>query len=163
MPATAATLVRQQERMRICLQASSNTLTLRGNLRFAQTMQTDGELQFSMLKGPSVPPVSQHGDVADFIGKFGSADQLGKAENQLQILPHVGCGIPVQAGPKSGSCFVMVNDTQNVQSFLMKMIKNASVITAQKSACRGVVPRAASRMQIREVLKLTTLLNVSFV
>ena len=34
MPAIAATLVVRQKRMRICLQARSNTLTLRSNLRF---------------------------------------------------------------------------------------------------------------------------------
>ena len=38
MPATAATLVRRQKRMRIWLQARQHILTLRSNLRFPQTI-----------------------------------------------------------------------------------------------------------------------------
>jgi hypothetical protein len=41
MPAIAAALVRRQKRMRIWLQARSNTLTLRSNLRFPRTMPTE--------------------------------------------------------------------------------------------------------------------------
>jgi len=43
---------------------------------------TDGELQF-VLK---VPPISQRGNVNEIIGKFGGADQLRTAVNQLQTL-----------------------------------------------------------------------------
>ena len=43
MPATAATLVRRQKRMRIWLQARQHILTLRSNLRFPQTMLTKAD------------------------------------------------------------------------------------------------------------------------
>src|SRR6266849_11220105 len=47
---------------------------------------TDGELQFTLPDVLKVPPISQHGNVAEIIGKFGGADQLRNAVNQLQSL-----------------------------------------------------------------------------
>jgi len=35
---------------------------------------------------PHVPPISHHGNVNEIIGKFGGADQLRTAVNQLQSL-----------------------------------------------------------------------------
>jgi len=35
---------------------------------------------------PPVPPISQRGNVNEIIGKFGGADQLRNAVNQLQAL-----------------------------------------------------------------------------
>jgi hypothetical protein len=61
-------------------------LTLRGSLRFSQTMPIDGELQFTLPYVVTIPPVSQHGNLNEMIGKFGSADQLRKAVNQLRTL-----------------------------------------------------------------------------
>jgi type I restriction enzyme R subunit len=46
----------------------------------------DGELQFTLPDVLKVPPISQHGNVAEIIGKFGGADQLRNAVNQLQSL-----------------------------------------------------------------------------
>ena len=46
----------------------------------------DGELQFTLPDVLKVPPISQHGNVAEIIGKFGGADQLRNAVNQLQTL-----------------------------------------------------------------------------
>ena len=51
MPAIAAALLRRQKRMRICLQARQHTLTLRGNLRFPQTMPTETDT----CRKPAVP------------------------------------------------------------------------------------------------------------
>jgi type I restriction enzyme R subunit len=47
---------------------------------------TDGELQFTLPDVLKVPPISHHGNVAEIMGKFGGADQLRNAVNQLQIL-----------------------------------------------------------------------------
>ena len=47
---------------------------------------TDGELQFTLPDVLKVPPISQHGNVAEIIGKFGGANQLRNAVNQLQSL-----------------------------------------------------------------------------
>lgn len=47
---------------------------------------TDGELQFTLPDVLKVPPISQHGNVAEIIGKFGGADQLRDAVNKLQSL-----------------------------------------------------------------------------
>ena len=51
---------------------------------------TDGQLEFSLPDVLKVPPISHHGNVAEIIGKFGGADQLRNAVNQLQTLlyPH---------------------------------------------------------------------------
>ena len=49
-------------------------------------MPTDGELQFTLPDVLKVPPISQHGNVSEIIGKFGGADQLRNAVNQLQTL-----------------------------------------------------------------------------
>jgi type I restriction enzyme R subunit len=49
---------------------------------------TDGELQFTLPDVLKVPPISQHGNVNAIIGKFGGADQLRNAVNQLQTLLH---------------------------------------------------------------------------
>ena len=46
----------------------------------------DGELQFTLPDVLKVPPISHHGNVAEIIGKFGGADQLRNAVNQLQAL-----------------------------------------------------------------------------
>ena len=46
----------------------------------------DGELQFTLPDVLKVPPISQHGNVNEIIGKFGGADQLREAVNQLQSL-----------------------------------------------------------------------------
>lgn len=46
----------------------------------------DGELQFTLPDVLKVPPISQHGNVNAIIGKFGGADQLRTAVNQLQTL-----------------------------------------------------------------------------
>jgi len=44
----------------------------------------DGELQFTLPDILKLPPISQHGNVSEIIGKFGGADQLRNAVNQLQ-------------------------------------------------------------------------------
>ena len=46
----------------------------------------DGELQFTLPDVLKVPPISQHGNVAEIVGKFSGADQLRNAVNQLQLL-----------------------------------------------------------------------------
>ncbi|MGA2541689.1 MAG: DEAD/DEAH box helicase family protein [Verrucomicrobiota bacterium] len=46
----------------------------------------DGELQFTLPDVLKLPPISQHGNVAEIIGKFGGTDQLRNAVNQLQSL-----------------------------------------------------------------------------
>jgi type I restriction enzyme R subunit len=46
----------------------------------------DGELQFTLPDVLKLPPISQHGNVNEIIGKFGGADQLRNAVNQLQSL-----------------------------------------------------------------------------
>jgi type I restriction enzyme R subunit len=62
-------------------------------------MPTNGELQFMLPDLRKVPPISQHGNVNDIITKFGSADQLRNAVNQLQILPHA-ANQPHEGKPK---------------------------------------------------------------
>jgi type I restriction enzyme R subunit len=47
---------------------------------------TDGELQFTLPDVLQIPPITKHGNVSEIIGKFGSADQLRTAVNQLQSL-----------------------------------------------------------------------------
>ncbi len=46
----------------------------------------DGELQFTLPDVLKVPPISQHGNVNEIVGKFGGADRLRNAINQLQTL-----------------------------------------------------------------------------
>jgi type I restriction enzyme R subunit len=46
----------------------------------------DGELQFTLPDVLKVRPISDHGNVAEIIGKFGGTDQLRNAVNQLQSL-----------------------------------------------------------------------------
>ncbi|OQB90645.1 MAG: hypothetical protein BWX86_02197 [Verrucomicrobia bacterium ADurb.Bin122] len=46
----------------------------------------DGEIQFTLPDVLKVPPISQHGNVNEIVGKFGGADQLRAAVNQLQSL-----------------------------------------------------------------------------
>src|SRR5216683_348152 len=46
----------------------------------------DGELRFTLPDVLKVAPISQHGNVAEIIGKFGGADQLRNAVNRLQKL-----------------------------------------------------------------------------
>jgi hypothetical protein len=45
---------------------------------------SDGELQFTLPDVLKVRPISDHGNVNEIIGKFGGADQLRNAVNQLQ-------------------------------------------------------------------------------
>ena len=47
---------------------------------------TDGELQFTLPDVLKLPPISHHGNVNESIGKFGGAEQLRTAVNQLQSL-----------------------------------------------------------------------------
>jgi type I restriction enzyme R subunit len=47
---------------------------------------SDGELQFTLPDVLKLPPISQHGNVAEIIGKFGGPDQLRNAVSQLQEL-----------------------------------------------------------------------------
>jgi len=47
---------------------------------------TDGEVQFTLPEVLKVPPISRHGNVNEIINKFGGADQLRNAVNQLQSL-----------------------------------------------------------------------------
>jgi type I restriction enzyme R subunit len=46
----------------------------------------DGEVQFTLPDVLKVPPISQHGNVAEIVGKFGGADRLRNAVNELQTL-----------------------------------------------------------------------------
>ena len=46
----------------------------------------DGELQFTLSDVLKVPPISQHGNVAEIVGKFGGEDQLRNAVNRLRTL-----------------------------------------------------------------------------
>ena len=46
----------------------------------------DGELQFTLPDVLKVPPLSSHGNVNEIMGKFGGADNLRNAVNQLQSL-----------------------------------------------------------------------------
>ena len=51
---------------------------------------SDGELQFTLPDVLKVRPISDHGNVNEIIGKFGGADQLRNAVNQLQSLLYAG-------------------------------------------------------------------------
>ena len=46
----------------------------------------DGEVQFTLPDVLKLPPISQRGNVNEIIGKFGGADELRAAVNQLQSL-----------------------------------------------------------------------------
>jgi len=46
----------------------------------------DGELLFTLPDVLKVPPISQRGNVNEIIGKFGDAEKLRNAVNQLQSL-----------------------------------------------------------------------------
>ena len=46
---------------------------------------SDGELQFTPPDVLKLPPISQRGNVNEIIGKFGGADQLRTAVNQLHF------------------------------------------------------------------------------
>ncbi len=46
----------------------------------------DGELQFTLPNMLKVPPISQHGNVAEIARVFGGEDHLRNAVNQLQTL-----------------------------------------------------------------------------
>jgi type I restriction enzyme R subunit len=46
----------------------------------------DGELQFTLPDVLKVAPLWRHGNVAEIVGKFGGADRLRNAVNQLQTL-----------------------------------------------------------------------------
>lgn len=45
-----------------------------------------GDAQFLLPDVLKVPPLSQHGTINDIIGKFGGAEKLREAVNQLQAL-----------------------------------------------------------------------------
>jgi type I restriction enzyme, R subunit len=47
---------------------------------------TDGELQFTLPDVLKLPPISHRGSVNEIVGKFGGAEQLRNAVNQLQSL-----------------------------------------------------------------------------
>lgn len=47
---------------------------------------SDGELQFTLPDVLKVPPISQHGNVAEIAQRFGGFEELGNAVNQLQSL-----------------------------------------------------------------------------
>ena len=46
----------------------------------------DGELQFTLPDVLKVPPISQHGNVAEIAQHFGGLEKLGDAVNRLQSL-----------------------------------------------------------------------------
>ncbi len=46
----------------------------------------DGELQFTLPDVPKVAPIWRHGNMAEIVRKFGGADNLCNAVNQLQSL-----------------------------------------------------------------------------
>ena len=59
----------------------------RGNLNgLLERCVADGELQFTVPDVLKLPHISQHGNVAEIIGKFGGANQLRSAVNQPQTL-----------------------------------------------------------------------------
>ena len=47
---------------------------------------TDGELQFTLPDVLQIPSITRHANVNEIICKFGGADQLRNAANQLQTL-----------------------------------------------------------------------------
>ena len=47
---------------------------------------SDGELQFTLPDVLQIPPITKHRNVNEIIGKFGGADHLRDAVNQLQTL-----------------------------------------------------------------------------
>ncbi len=51
-----------------------------------ESQPADGELQFTLPNVLKVPPISNHGNVAEIIAKFGGTDQLRNAVDQLQML-----------------------------------------------------------------------------
>ena len=57
-------------------------------LRVGEKIKDDtvADRQFTLPDVLKVPPISQHGNVTEIIGKFGGADQLRNAVNQLQLL-----------------------------------------------------------------------------
>ena len=71
---------------------SQNQKTNASALGFEATLwATDGKLQLVAVRKYlpdvlKVPPISQHGSVAEIIGKFGGADELRNAVNRLQSL-----------------------------------------------------------------------------
>ena len=56
------------------------------NTHLLEKYANDGELQFTLPDMLKLPPISQRGNVNEIIGKFGGADQLRNAVNQLQPL-----------------------------------------------------------------------------
>ena len=55
----------------------------RSNEKFHLSPAFDGELQVTLPDALKVPPISQHGNGAEIIGKFGGAHQLRNAVNPL--------------------------------------------------------------------------------
>jgi len=55
----------------------------RSNEKFHLSPAFDGELQVALPDALKVPPISQHGNGAEIIGKFGGAPHLRNAVNPL--------------------------------------------------------------------------------
>ena len=55
-----------------------------------ESQPADGELQFTLPDVLKVPPISQHGNVAEIIGKFGGTDRLRNAH--ASCVPARDCG-----------------------------------------------------------------------
>ena len=53
------------------------------NDKFHPSPALDGALQVTLPDALKVPPISQHGNVAEIIGKFGGAHELGNPVNPL--------------------------------------------------------------------------------
>jgi len=56
------------------------------NADLLEMYATDRELQFTLPDVLKVPPISQHGNVAEIAQRFGGIEKLGTAVNQLQSL-----------------------------------------------------------------------------
>jgi hypothetical protein len=55
----------------------------------AESQTHDGELRLTMTDVLKVSPISQHGNVAEIVGKLGGAEELKEAVSQLQSLLYV--------------------------------------------------------------------------
>jgi len=87
----APVLTRRQRADRVKKQQAAMFNYLRPEAReildlLLEKYASDGELQFTLPDVLKVPPISQRGNVNEIIGKFGGADQLRTAVNQLQSL-----------------------------------------------------------------------------
>jgi type I restriction enzyme R subunit len=87
----APVLTRRQRADRVKKQQAAKFNYLRPEAReildlLLEKYASDGELQFTLPDVLKVLPISQRGNVNEIIGKFGGADQLRTAVNQLQSL-----------------------------------------------------------------------------